>query len=165
MSDLSRRQFTTAVARVTLAVSPIAAATRPANAAASNSAQEFAVPERLQSHIRHLFGAQRLIADAVSLNLPALAENGNSVALGIALDSSRTPAPVRQLFVFSEKNPLPDVARFSFTADAPMQELALRIRLSDSQQIIAVAQTEDNRLYAGSASIIVTLAACIDIPQ
>jgi len=125
----------------------------------------FVPPERLQEHLTKLFGDTPVQTGRVALNLPALAENGNSVALGINAEPDTNNLPPGKLYLFAEKNPLPDIARF--TTDATLTgglDIATRIRLSDSQRIIAIARYSDGTLFAGEASIIVTLAACIDLP-
>ena len=68
---------------------------------------------------------------------------------------------VRAIYVFADKNPLPDVARFHLSVDSGRARVATRIRLADSQTIAAVAQLSDGSLWSGTAEIIVTLAACI----
>lgn len=122
-------------------------------------------PPSLQGHLQELFGDAPILAGRVSLALPALAENGNSVALGATAIADNSSAAPRRLFLLAEKNPLPDIAHLTFsdTHSGPV-EFAMRIRLADSQRIVGIAQYADGALYAGEASIIVTLAACIDLP-
>lgn len=164
MTDLPRRQFTQALALSVFATHELGATE---TAAASNNAESavFVPPLRLEKHFSELFGNTPIAQGVIDLSLPALAENGNSVALGLTIDSRTTESPVDRVYVFAENNPLPDVARFQLNPQQTLAEIALRIRLADSQQIIAVAQTQTGALYAGSASIVVTLAACIDIPR
>jgi sulfur-oxidizing protein SoxY len=98
----------------------------------------------------------------VTLEIPALAENGNSVPMTIDVDSPMTADDhVRSLRVFSEKNPLPQVATYRFSPTAGRARIATRIRLAGSQVITAIAEMNDGSLWSGSAKTIVTLAACI----
>ena len=174
MTNWQRRAFTRSAALAVLGTQTIARAAQPDDATPSkgsalpersDSGQPFTVPERLRTHLTSIFGTQEISGGGVSVSLPALAENGNSVALGVAIDRPESAPAIEALYVFSEKNPLPDIARFSFANGVFKEQLALRIRLADSQQIIAVAKAADGQLFAGTADIIVTLAACIDIPQ
>lgn len=186
MSNFPRRQFTHALALSVFATHELAAREVAVRGTATGAAEParfgkaglkksekrelFVPPERLSAHFAELFGNRAIAKRGVTLSLPALAENGNSVALGLNIDNRSTESSVEHVYVFAEKNPLPDVARFRLSpqqtiTDSAITELALRIRLADSQQIIAVAETQTGMLYAGVASIIVTLAACIDIPQ
>ena len=44
-------------------------------------------------------------------------------------------------------------------------QIATRIKLADSQRIVAVAAMSDGSFWAGEAEIIVTIAACVeDLP-
>ncbi len=123
-----------------------------------------ALPDTLQQHVTRVSGGRPVLPGRVSLTLPPLAENGNSVALGVAVDSPMTATDhVKTVHVFAEKNPLPEVARFHFNAASGRAEVATRMRLADSQSVAAVAVMNDGKCWLGSAAIIVTLAACVDI--
>jgi len=69
---------------------------------------------------------------------------------------------VRQIRLFSEKNPYPEMATFEFPAPLPSVEIESRIRLAGSQRIAAIAELADGTLYAAVADISVTIAACLD---
>jgi len=123
-----------------------------------------ATPEELTAALVETFGTADIAAGRVELTLPALSENGNSVALEVEVQSPMTKADhVAELHVFAEKNPLPRVARFHFSADSGLARVSTRIRLADSQAVLAVARMSDGSLWSGSARIIVTLAACLDL--
>jgi sulfur-oxidizing protein SoxY len=69
---------------------------------------------------------------------------------------------VKAIGVFSQKNPQPDVAIFRFSARSGRAAVSTRIRLHDSQTIVAVAAYSDGSFWSGSADLIVTLPACAD---
>ena len=122
-----------------------------------------ATPATMHESMRAVFGDREIAPGRVTLNLPALAENGNSVRLGVAVDSPMTEEEhVRFIQLFSHENPLPDIARFEFSAASGVAEVETRIRLSAEQDIVAVAELSDGSLWSGSAHIVVTEAACID---
>lgn len=147
-------------------------ADQPSQPSGPNGQQILELPQRLHKHMTEIFGNTDIPLAQVSVSLPALAENGNSVALGVSIKAAENPSRwLDRLYVFAEKNPLPDILRCTFPAPAVPQQsrnqeetVSTRIRLSDSQRIIAVAQFNDGSLVAGEASIVVTLAACIDLP-
>jgi sulfur-oxidizing protein SoxY len=123
-----------------------------------------AAPVPLAESLRANFGERPVRGGRVRLAMPPLAENGNSVSMEIEVESPMTAVDhVRSLYVFSEKNPNPDVARFHFTPQCGRARVATRIRLADTQAITAVAEMSDDSLWAGTAEVIVTLAACIEI--
>ena len=99
----------------------------------------------------------------VRLELPILAENGNSVPLRVRVDSPMSGADfVKVIHLFSEKNPVRNMASFYLGARAGRAEVVSRVRLAGSQKIVAVAELSDGSFWAGSAGIVVTLSACID---
>ncbi len=108
------------------------------------------------------FGDRPVRVGRVSLKLPPIAENGYSVPLDIAVDSPMTEDDhVRRVAVFSPRNPLPDVACFHLSPASGRAEIATRIRLAGSQDILAIAEMSDGSLWSGAASAVVTLAACV----
>ena len=96
------------------------------------------------------------------LKVPPISENGYSVPLSVEVDSPMTEDdPVVRIAIFSEENPLPDVARFELGPRAGKARIETRIRLGNTQKIRAVAEMNDGALYGTSTFSIVTLAACV----
>lgn len=99
----------------------------------------------------------------VALDIPPLVENGNAVGVTVAVDSPMTAADhVRRIALFNEKNPQADVAVFHLGPRSGRARVATRIRLATSQTLAAVAEMSDGTYWSSKASIIVTLAACIE---
>ena len=64
--------------------------------------------EDVDAAIRELFGDRKVQEGRVSLKLPPIAENGNSVQLSVSVDSPMTAKDhVRQIAIFSPRNPIP----------------------------------------------------------
>ena len=132
----------------------LAALPRGASAAAPPALSEFvsritegAVPER----------------GKITLEIPALVENGNSVDTRILVESPMSEADhVRWIHLIAEKNPFPDMARFHLGPRAGRAEVATTLRFAASQTVIAVAALSDGRFVMADADIVVTLSACID---
>ncbi len=99
----------------------------------------------------------------VKLEIPHLAENGHLVPLTVTVDSPMTPADhVRTLYLLSEKNPRPVIAKIGFSPATGRATLTTRIRLSGAQYVVAVAQMSDGGFWAASADVVVTETACLD---
>lgn len=99
----------------------------------------------------------------ITLDIPALAENGNSVDTRIVVDSPMTQADhVRWIHLIAEKNPFPDMARFHLGPRAGRAEVATTLRIAQSQKVAVVAALSDGRFVMADADIVVTLSACID---
>jgi sulfur-oxidizing protein SoxY len=99
----------------------------------------------------------------VKLELPALAENGNSVSLRVSVASPMTEADhVKSIHLLSERNPVRRMASFHLRAQGGRAEIATRVRLAGSQTVVALAELSDGSFWAGSAQVVVTLSACLD---
>jgi sulfur-oxidizing protein SoxY len=113
--------------------------------------------------IRSLVGESAVETGRVVLDIPALVENGNSVPLKVTVESPMTPDDfVRTVAVFNERNPQPNVAVFRLTPRSGRAEVSTRIRLGDSQTIVAIAELSDGRFFSGQAELVVTLPACVE---
>jgi sulfur-oxidizing protein SoxY len=122
-----------------------------------------ASPESAAAAMKAILGDAPLRAGKVTLEVPPIAENGNSVPLTVSVDSPMTATEhVRSLHIFAEQNPLPNVAHFFLGPRAGKAQVSTRIRLFTSQRIVAVAALSDGSFWSGSAEIVITLAACIE---
>ena len=54
------------------------------------------------------------------------------------------------------------LARRAWSARAGRAEVATRMRLADSQRVVALAELSDGTYWSDSADVIVTLAACLE---
>jgi len=124
-----------------------------------------ATPATMQEAIARVTGRARLDAGKVTLDLPPLSENGNAVPLTVRVESPMTEAEhVRAIHVFTEKNPQPEVVSFRLGPRAGRASVATRIRLADTQTVVAVAELSDGTFWSGRADVVVTLAACLEEP-
>ena len=99
----------------------------------------------------------------VKLELPQLADNGNSVPMKVSVESPMTEADhVKSIHLFSERNPVPRMASFYLGPRAGRAEVNSRVRLAGSQRVTAVAQLSDGSFWSDSARVQVTLSACMD---
>jgi len=71
-------------------------------------------------------------------------------------------ARVTAINLFSEANPVPEMAVFEFPVLVERIEVESRVRLATSQRIVAVASLADGALLAAAAEVIVTIAGCMD---
>lgn len=69
---------------------------------------------------------------------------------------------VKAIHVFNEKNPLPDVMSVYLGPRAGQARVSTRVRLADTQTVTAIAELSDGSYWSASASVIVTLAACLE---
>ena len=122
-----------------------------------------ATPATMQEAIRKVVGTATVNPGRVKLELPPLSENGNAVPLTVSLESPMTPADhVKAFHVFTEKNPQPEVATFRLGPRAGRARVATRIRLADTQTVIAIGELSDGSFWSARADVVVTLAACLE---
>ena len=69
---------------------------------------------------------------------------------------------VKAIHVFNEKNPQPHVFDARLGPRNGKAVVATRIKLGDSQKIVAIAETSKGEFFSASADVIVTLAACLE---
>jgi sulfur-oxidizing protein SoxY len=122
-----------------------------------------ATPAMLASAIRNVVGAAVVKTGKIKLDIPPLVENGNTVPMTISVTSPMTSNDyVKSIHVFNEKNPQPNVGNFYLGPRAGRAQVSTRIRLADSQKIVAIAQLSDGSFWSTSVDVVVTLAACTD---
>jgi sulfur-oxidizing protein SoxY len=123
----------------------------------------FATPESMQAAIGEIVRGRPLRDGKVTLDIQPLIDNGNTVPMRVSVDSPMNDADrVRAIHVFNERNPQPHVLSVKFGPMAGKAELATRIKLGDTQKVIAIAEMQDGTLWRASVDVIVTIAACIE---
>ena len=117
----------------------------------------------MQEALRRVVGDAPVRRGRVRLELPPLIDNGNSVPLSVAVESPMTPSDhVKAIHVFTEKNPLPDVVSAYLGPRAGRARMSIRVRLADTQTVLAIAQLSDGSFWSDSAEVVVTLSACLE---
>jgi sulfur-oxidizing protein SoxY len=100
--------------------------------------------------------------ERVKLEMPAFADNGQAVPARIAMSGPFTPSAPQSIHLFSERNPVAEMAVFEFPLAPDRVEIDTRVRLAGSQRIVAIAVMSDASVYAGAADVEVTIAGCLD---
>jgi sulfur-oxidizing protein SoxY len=122
-----------------------------------------ATPAMLASAIRTVTGGVAVKTGKIKLDVPPLVENGNTVPLTVSVASPMAPEDfVKSIHVFNEKNPQPNIGNFYFGPNAGRAQVSTRIRLADSQKVVAIARLSDGSFWSASVDIVVTLAACTE---
>jgi sulfur-oxidizing protein SoxY len=116
-----------------------------------------------QEAVRAIAGGREPNDGRVTLDLPKIAETGNSVPVTVRVDSPMTQGNhVARIHLLSMANPRPQVATFHLGPRAGLAEVGTRIKLSRTQQVVAMAEMSDGSLWRDQASIVVTLGACVE---
>jgi sulfur-oxidizing protein SoxY len=147
---LNRRQaLTMGVGALALAAS--GGATSPA-LAAKNDSEEL---------IKKFTGGKTATEGRVRLDLPEIAENGNTVPMTVSVESPMTEQSyVSDVLIVSDGNPRGGVATFHFSPASGVAEANVRIRLAETQNVIAVAKMNDGSFFMASKPVKVTIGGC-----
>ncbi|MGT2504528.1 SoxY-related AACIE arm protein [Bradyrhizobium guangxiense] len=122
-----------------------------------------ATPAMLTTAIRNVVGEAQIRTGRVKLDIPPLVENGNTVPMTVSVSSPMTADDhVKSIHVFNEKNPQPNIGNFYLTPSSGRAQVSTRIRLADTQKVVAIARLSDDTFWQIAAEIVVTLAACTE---
>jgi sulfur-oxidizing protein SoxY len=122
-----------------------------------------ATPASMRAAIKKVVGEAPLKKGKLKIDLPPLIENGNAVPLVLTCDSPMTAEDhVKAMHVFTEKNPQPNVISIQLGPRAGRASVSTRIRLADSQKVVAIAQMSDGSFWSEEIEVVVTLAACLE---
>jgi len=124
---------------------------RPASAAAKEAADQIA----------QFTGGKAAEKGKVSIELPEIAENGNTVPLSVTVDAPMdNDNYVSDILVLADGNPNPGVATFHFSPMSGKAAASTRIRLAATQNIIAVAKTSKGEFFTNQKLVKVTIGGC-----
>jgi sulfur-oxidizing protein SoxY len=122
-----------------------------------------ATPATMQAAIKKVVGEAPLRKGKVTIDVPPLVENGNTVPLTVSVESPMTATDyVKAIHVFNEKNPQPNVIGAHLGPRAGKAALSTRIKLAAAQKIVVVAELSDGSLWSEDTDVIVTIAACVE---
>ncbi|MCU0854947.1 MAG: thiosulfate oxidation carrier protein SoxY [Rhodobacteraceae bacterium] len=91
----------------------------------------------------------------ITLDIPEIAENGASVPVTVTAPGATAIA------LFATANPNPGIASFTFGPLAARPVATTRIRLAQSQDVIAVAKLGDGTFVRTTAQVMVTVGGCV----
>jgi len=111
--------------------------------------------------MKKAIGDKKPVAGKVSIDAPEIAENGNTVPIGIEVESKMAGGDaVKAVHVYAEGNPNPEVASFWFTPGSGAAKASFRMRMAKTQNIIVLAEMADGKVYMGKRLVKVTIGGC-----
>ena len=115
----------------------------------------------MQQWMQEILGERTAQEGRIVIDLPAIAENGNTVPLTVEVDSPMTEDDyVKAVHVMTGRNPNPEVATFHFSPRSGRATISTRIRLAESQTVHAVAEMSDGSVYSVTRDVEVTIGGC-----
>jgi sulfur-oxidizing protein SoxY len=122
--------------------------------------------EPVEATLQRLFGNRKFTSGAgkIKLDLPAIAEDGGNVAIAVDADFPLTDAArASHIYIISDKNRRPMLAKFSLPSDSGRATIATSIRLATSTDVRAIVEMSNGTLYVVSKPVRVTISGC-DLP-
>jgi sulfur-oxidizing protein SoxY len=146
----SRRTFTLGVAAATTAF-----AVPATTALAQDQVQAWELA------VRKIVGEAKPSEGKFALELPEIAENGNTVPFTVSVESPMTEKDhVKAIHVIATANPQPGVATFRLTPLSGKAAVSSRLRLARTQDVIGIAELSDGRFLMAKRPVKVTIGGC-----
>jgi sulfur-oxidizing protein SoxY len=118
------------------------------------------LPE-VEAAIALIVGGGRAEDGRITLDLPEIAEDGNSVPLTVAVESPMSADDyVKAVHILADGNPVATVARMIFTPRCGLAVASTRIRLARTQNVHAVAEMSDGSFFRAARAVTVTIGGC-----
>jgi sulfur-oxidizing protein SoxY len=120
----------------------------------------------VEATLKRLFGNRPLMPGEgkLKLDLPQIAEDGGNVSITVESTLPVSGANhLNHIYIISDKNRRPMIAKFSFSPETGRAFVATQIRLATSTDVRAVAEMSDGTLYAVKRNVRVTISGC-DLP-
>lgn len=125
------------------------------------AAPAFAAAEDAQAAIDAFTGGVEPTMGRVMLDVPEIAENGNTVPMDVSVESPMTEDDyVSEVLIVADGNPRPGVATFHFSPMSGRAQANTRIRLAGTQNVIAVAKMSDGSVFMDRKEVKVTIGGC-----
>ena len=151
---MRRRRFIAAAASI---------AALPAGAQQNYGQQRFQPAQDIGPLVAKLTGGATPERGGVTIELPQIAENGNSVPMHIAVASPMSAEDhVTAIHIIAERNPRPLVATYRFGPAAGKADVSTRVRLAGTQKLRVLAALSGGRFLLQEQDVLVTSAACLD---
>jgi sulfur-oxidizing protein SoxY len=111
--------------------------------------------------VRKIVGEAKPSEGKFALELPEIAENGNTVPFTVSVESPMTEKDhVKAIHIIATANPQPGVATFRLTPLSGKAAVSSRMRLARTQDVIGIAELSDGRFLMAKRPVKVTIGGC-----
>lgn len=118
-------------------------------------------PNPYEQALDKILGDAKPQPGKIALELPEIAENGNTVPYAVTIDSPMTAADhIKSIHVLSTQNPLPYVASFTLTPLSGRAYVSSRMRLARTQDVVVLAEMSSGKFIIGQRTVKVTIGGC-----
>jgi sulfur-oxidizing protein SoxY len=111
--------------------------------------------------LKQILGEAKPAETGLMLDLPELAENGNTVPYKLAVESPMTDTDyIKTMYLFSTANPQALVGAFHLVPASGKAHVAGRMRLARTQDVVALAQRSSGEFMIVTRRVEVTIGGC-----
>lgn len=102
------------------------------------------------------------VTRGLALELPLVAEDGSAVNLSVRFEGDLEDSEyIQTIRLFAPGNPRAEVADYSLSQVTAPVAVTTRVRLSESQQVVALAFTNTGRAFLATRDVRVTVSGCL----
>ena len=118
-------------------------------------------PPTYDEIVSKILGQAKAEEGKVNIDLPEIAENGNTVPYSVTVDSPMSDADhVKAIHVLSTGNPSPTIASYHFSPASGKATVSSRMRLAKTQDIVSIAELSNGKFLMGKRTVKVTIGGC-----
>ena len=118
-------------------------------------------PAEFRKIMEQFTGGKPGLAEGLQLEVPVLADNPSAVPVKVKVMLPITEQDwCEEIIVLAELNPSPLTCRLQFSAAAGTAEAAVRIRLSQSQTVHALARMKSGKVLQAKQATTVAASGC-----
>lgn len=111
--------------------------------------------------LRDLTGDAKPVDSRISFEIPEIAEDGSTVPFTVTVESPMTEGDhVKSVHVLATKNPFVEIATFEFTPLSGKATAIARMRLAETQDVLALARMSDGAMFLTKRLVKVTVGGC-----
>lgn len=100
--------------------------------------------------------------EGLVLDLPHVSEDGAAVPLTVSFEGSLAEDDhLTEIHLFATGNPSPEIASFELSRQAGLPEISTRVRLNETQQVIAIARSQQGETFATAREVRITVSGCL----
>ena len=118
-------------------------------------------PVEFKKQMTQFIGSATPLSDGLLFDVPALADNPSAVPVKVKVTAPITEQDwCEEIIVLAELNPSPLSCRMQFTALTGTAEAAVRVRLSQSQTLHALARMKSGKVLVAKQAVTVAASGC-----
>jgi sulfur-oxidizing protein SoxY len=119
-----------------------------------------AAPKDAKARLSVLTGGVAAKKGRVTIVMPKRTDQKDFVPIKVSVESPMTEEDyVKAIHIVSERNPTPAVASYFLNPNIGKAEISTRIRLLESQVVVAAAEMSDGTVYIGKSRIKIVTGA------